>query len=52
MKQLPEGLFSPNSVYGFSILKKIRGFIGFFRIFFPEFFWVYEDFMNKKGLKY
>ena len=62
-EQKGEGLFIPNSVYGFYILKKISwiywifsGFSGFFRFFriflnfLPDFFWVYEEgFMNKQG---
>ena len=49
-----------NRVYGFLILKKSSGLLDFFRIFqifqifriFSDFFWVYEDFMNKKGFKH
>ena len=64
----PRGCSLPNRMYGFQIFKKIFGFFGFFQIFFiffgffifffifffliPDFFLVYDDFMNKKGFKH
>ena len=58
----PEGLFTPIGIgcTDFKFSKKSLDFSDFFgcftflRIllgFFPDFFWVYEDFINKKGFK-